>query len=54
MICCLTSGLYKLDVAVLQVWDFVIIGDDHRLVTGAGDSELRVWDIAFQDEVRKW
>lgn len=30
-----------------EVWDFVYLDKVNRLITGAGDSELRVWNISF-------
>ena len=35
-----------------QVWDIVLCNDDKRLITGSADSELRVWDITYKDQVR--
>ena len=34
-----------------EVYDFVVVKDDTRLVTGSADSELRVWDIHYDTEV---
>ena len=33
-----------------EVWSFSIFNDDNRLISGAGDSELKVWDITFKDD----
>ena len=35
-----------------EVHDFVTVRDDTRLVTGSGDSELRVWDLNYDTQVR--
>ena len=40
-------GIY---LTSLQVWDFAIIKNESRLVTGCADSELRVWEIKYHDE----
>ena len=40
-------GIY---LTPLQVWDFAIIKNESRLVTGCADSELRVWEIKYLDE----
>ena len=34
---------------VRQVWDFVLAENDSRLVTGSGDSELRVYALHFSE-----
>ena len=34
-----------------EVHDFVTLKDDTRLVTGSGDSELRVWNIDYDTQV---
>ena len=34
----------------MQVWDCLVCNDDERLITGAADSELRVWDITYKDQ----
>lgn len=33
-----------------QVWGFTIIKSETRLITGCGDSELRIWEIKYKDE----
>ena len=39
----------------LQVYDFVVVRNGQRLITGSADSELRVWDINYLDtEVYTW
>ena len=35
-----------------EVQDFVTVRNDTRLVTGSGDSELRVWDLHYDTQVR--
>lgn len=32
-----------------QVWDFVLLRGDTRLVSGSSDAELRVWALNFKD-----
>ena len=34
-----------------EVWDFVIIKNDTRLITGSGDNELRIWLIDHSPQV---
>lgn len=34
-----------------QIYDFVIIRNGQRLITGSADSELRVWDIEYIDSL---
>lgn len=34
-----------------QVCDFVLICDETRLVTGAMDNELRMWDVVIDNKV---
>ena len=34
-----------------EVWDFVIINNDTRLITGSGDNELRIWLIDHSPQV---
>lgn len=34
-----------------EVYDFVLIKEDTRLVTGSGDSELRVWNVDYDTQV---
>jgi U3 small nucleolar RNA-associated protein 12 len=36
-----------------EVWDFILLNDSNRLITGAGDSELRVWEINFDKFLAK-
>lgn len=36
-----------------QVWGLVLVSEEKRVITGAADSELRVWDITYLQEVRK-
>lgn len=36
-----------------EVWDFVIVNNDTRLITGSGDNELRIWRIDHLPEVQK-
>lgn len=35
------------------MWDFVLLKNDSRLVSGSSDAELRVWALHFTDEVEK-
>jgi WD40 repeat protein len=35
----------------LQVYDFVVVRNGQRLITGSADSELRVWDIEYMDSL---
>lgn len=34
-----------------QIYDFVIVRNGQRLITGSADSELRVWDIEYIDSL---
>lgn len=34
-----------------QIYDFVIVRNGQRLITGSADSELRVWDIEYTDSL---
>ena len=36
-------------IIFIKVWDFTVIRDATRLVTGCADSELRVWEIKYKD-----
>lgn len=36
----------------LQVWDFVLLRDDTRLVSGSSDAELRVWSLHFNEKCK--
>lgn len=33
----------------LKVWDFVLLKNDTRLISGSSDAELRVWSLRFKD-----
>lgn len=33
------------------MWGLVLVSEEKRLITGASDSELRAWDIAYLEEV---
>ena len=44
------GNLSEREVHSFQVWDFTIIKNETRLVTGCADSELRVWEIKYRDE----
>ena len=35
------------------MWDFVLVQEDSRLISGSSDGELRVWSLKFKDEVIK-
>lgn len=39
-------------IIFLQVWGLSLVSDQ-RLITGAVESELSVWDITFNSEVSK-
>ncbi|EDL85540.1 WD repeat domain 3 (predicted), isoform CRA_b [Rattus norvegicus] len=34
-----------------EVWGLVLVSEETRLITGAADSELRAWDIAYLQEI---
>ncbi|ELV12398.1 WD repeat-containing protein 3 [Tupaia chinensis] len=34
-----------------KVWGLVLVSEEKRLITGASDSELRAWDIAYLQEI---
>ncbi|XP_031230832.1 WD repeat-containing protein 3 isoform X2 [Mastomys coucha] len=34
-----------------EVWGLVLVSEEKRLITGAADSELRAWDIAYLQEI---
>ncbi|KAG7168984.1 WD repeat-containing protein 3-like [Homarus americanus] len=36
-----------------EVWDFVLLKNDTRLVSGSSDAELRVWSLRFTDTDNK-
>lgn len=36
-----------------QVWDFVLVKNDTRLISGSSDAELRVWALNFKDMEKK-
>lgn len=35
-----------------QVWGMALLSKEKRLITGSADSELRVWDLTYIQEVR--
>ncbi|XP_046849685.1 WD repeat-containing protein 3-like [Xenia sp. Carnegie-2017] len=35
---------------IIQVWGFVVVKNETRLITGCADSELRVWKIQYKDD----
>jgi U3 small nucleolar RNA-associated protein 12 len=42
------SGTYKFKnspLTLFQVWGLTLVKEDKYLITGCGDSELRVWSI---------
>ena len=32
-----------------EVWDFVLVSNQTRIITGCGDSQLRVWDLTYNN-----
>lgn len=38
---------------MFQVWGLTLVKEDKYLVTGCGDSELRVWSIVHKDSSAK-
>ena len=37
-----------------EVWSFVVLKNDTRLITGGSDSELKVWKIMFPDDIEQF
>ncbi|NWI14038.1 WDR3 protein, partial [Crypturellus soui] len=35
-----------------EVWGLALVSEEKRLITGTADSELRVWDIAYIQEIK--
>lgn len=46
------KGVSSSHCASGQVWGLALLSKERRLITGSADSELRVWDLTYIQEVR--
>lgn len=46
------KGVSSSHCASGQVWGMALLSKEKRLITGSADSELRVWDLTYIQEVR--
>ncbi|XP_027749929.1 WD repeat-containing protein 3 [Empidonax traillii] len=47
-----TRGSFSSHCASGQVWGMALLSKEKRLITGSADSELRVWDLTYIQEVK--
>jgi len=52
---CYHSKIQMFDCLIIyfQVWDFLLVKDDNRLITGSSDMDLRVWELTSIDQVNR-